>query len=90
MNLCKGNTCSNICALEEDGPKCLCGDGSLAQKGVCPTLDKKDVSIVFLCSSNIRFEGTARPTSTTYSTRTNSSYASLEASIRTTWRRSVK
>ncbi|XP_075985090.1 putative vitellogenin receptor yl [Anticarsia gemmatalis] len=37
---CEGVVCSNVCALDADGPKCVCDDGSLAVDGVCPELEK--------------------------------------------------
>ncbi|XP_026728447.1 vitellogenin receptor-like [Trichoplusia ni] len=38
---CKDVVCGNVCAMDEDGPKCLCDDGALAKDGMCPVLDKK-------------------------------------------------
>lgn len=42
---CKDVVCGNVCAMDKDGPKCLCDDGVLAKDGMCPVLDKKFVSI---------------------------------------------
>ncbi|PZC70778.1 hypothetical protein B5X24_HaOG214931 [Helicoverpa armigera] len=41
QNACEGLTCDNVCALDDDGPKCLCDDGAFAKNGQCPAGDKK-------------------------------------------------
>ncbi|KAF9793920.1 hypothetical protein SFRURICE_003440 [Spodoptera frugiperda] len=33
VNECEDVVCDNICAVDEDGPKCLCDDGALAKRG---------------------------------------------------------
>ncbi|XP_063897471.1 vitellogenin receptor [Helicoverpa armigera] len=40
-NACEGLVCDNVCALDDDGPKCLCDDGAFAKNGQCPAGDKK-------------------------------------------------
>nr|AOX13593.1 vitellogenin receptor [Spodoptera exigua] len=45
LNDCDDVVCDNICAMDEDGPKCLCNDGALAKGGKCPEVDKKLVPL---------------------------------------------
>nr|WRY74151.1 vitellogenin receptor 3 [Athetis dissimilis] len=45
VNQCEGVVCANVCALDEDGPKCLCDDGALAKNGECPVVEKKDLPL---------------------------------------------
>ncbi|KAF9813271.1 hypothetical protein SFRURICE_017003 [Spodoptera frugiperda] len=45
VNECEDVVCDNICAVDEDGPKCLCDDGALAKRGKCPEVDKKLVPL---------------------------------------------
>lgn len=41
VNECEGVICSNVCAVDRNGAKCICDDGSIAEKGQCPDLDSK-------------------------------------------------
>ncbi|KAM3955951.1 putative vitellogenin receptor yl [Aphomia sociella] len=36
-NECEGYVCSNVCALDVEGPSCLCNDGSVSKDKKCPT-----------------------------------------------------
>ncbi|XP_048001083.1 putative vitellogenin receptor [Leguminivora glycinivorella] len=39
-NDCQDFLCENLCVLSENGPKCLCEDGTVAKDGKCTLLEK--------------------------------------------------
>lgn len=40
-DLCEDFVCSNVCALDDVGPMCVCDDGSLSKDGGCPLVKKE-------------------------------------------------
>ncbi|CAH0403199.1 unnamed protein product [Chilo suppressalis] len=44
-NSCESFECDNVCVLEQNGPQCVCDDGSIASGGKCPLFEKQQLPL---------------------------------------------